>query len=225
LADLAVVLKGRSVTLLVIQYALVSLAGYLLGAIPFGYLVGRAKGIDVREHGSGRIGGTNVLRSAGKRAAAVSIFGDLAKGVIAVLLARSLLGTELAAALAGVAAVVGHNWPVYIGFRGGAGTGTFMGGFVALAPIPTIVVGIFSAIVGFVGLRYASVTSILISLLMTPALLIAVLFFDQPLEHLAYALVVGSIILFSHRPNMRRLLKGTERRIGEPAKKMVEEEA
>jgi len=76
-----------------------------------------------------------------------------------------------------------------------------------------------------VGLRYASVTSILISLLMTPALLIAVVFFDQPLEHLAYALVVGSIILFSHQPNIRRLLKGTERRIGEPAKKMVEEEA
>jgi glycerol-3-phosphate acyltransferase PlsY len=212
-------------TLLVIQYTLVILAGYLLGSIPFGYIVGRMKGVDVREYGSGRTGGTNVLRSAGKLPAAVTIFGDLAKGAIAVLLGRALLGTELAAALAGVGAVVGHNWSVFIGFRGGAGTGTSMGGYFFLAPIPTVVVGIFSAVVGFVALRYASVTSILICLLMTPALLIAVLFFDQPLEHLAYALAVGGIVLFSHRPNIRRLLRGTERRIGEPGKKMVEEEA
>lgn len=210
-------------TLLVIQYVLVILAGYLLGSLPFGYLVGRAKGIDVREYGSGRTGGTNVLRSAGKLAAGITIFGDLAKGVVAVLLGRVLLGSEAAAALAGVGAVVGHNWSVFIGFRGGAGTGTSMGGYFVLAPIPTIVVGIFSAIIGFVVLRYASVTSILICLLMSPGLLLAVLFFDQPLEHLAYALAVGSIVLYSHRPNIRRLLRGTERRIGERGKKLEEE--
>lgn len=212
-------------TVLVIQYALVILAGYLLGSIPFGYIVGRMKGVDVREYGSGRTGGTNVLRSAGKLPAAVTICGDLAKGVVAVLLGRAVLGTELAAALAGVGAVVGHNWPVFVGFRGGAGTATSMGGYFVLAPIPTVIVGVFSAIVGFGVLRYASVTSILICLLMTPALLIGALFFDQPLEYLAYSLTVGTIVLLSHRPNIRRLLKGTERRIGEPAKKIVEEEA
>lgn len=212
-------------TVLVIQYALVILLGYLLGSIPFGYIVGRIRGIDVREYGSGRTGGTNVLRSAGKLPAAVTIIGDLAKGAIAVLLGRALLGTELAAALAGVGAVLGHNWSVFLGFRGGAGTATSMGGYFVLAPMATVVVGIFSAIAGFVVLRYASVTSILICLLMTPALLIAALFFDQPLEHLAYALTVGTIVLLSHRPNIRRLLQGTERRIGEPAKKIVEKEA
>jgi len=213
----------EGVTLLVVQYALVILVGYLLGAIPFGYIVGRMKGIDVREYGSGRTGGTNVLRSAGRLAFAVTVAEDLVKGLAAVLLARAFLGTELGASLAGIAAVVGHNWSVFIRFRGGAGTGTSVGGYFALAPILTVVVGVSSAIIGFGVLRYASVTSILICLLMSPAMLIGVLFFDQPVEHLAYALAVGSIVLFSHRPNIRRLWQGRERRLGEPARKMKEE--
>ena len=209
--------------MLLLQYAVVILAGYLLGSIPTGYIVGRMKGIDVTEYGSGRIGGTNVLRSAGRWPFVVTAAGDVAKGVAAVLLGRALLGTELAAALAGIAAVTGHNWSIFIGFRGGAGTGTYMGGFLMLSPVPTAVVGLSSFFIGF-GLRYASVTSILISCFMAPALLIAVLFFDEPVEHLFYALAVGALVLFSHRPNIRRLLKGTERRIGEPAKKIAEGE-
>jgi len=98
-----------------------------------------------------------------------------------------------------------------------------MGGFVMLSLIPTVIVGLSSFFIGF-GLRYASVTSILISCLMAPALLIAVLLFSEPVEHLAYALVVGGLVLFSHRPNIRRLMRGTERRIGEPATKIGEEE-
>jgi glycerol-3-phosphate acyltransferase PlsY len=210
-------------TVLVIQYAAVMLVGYLLGSIPFGYIVGRLRGVDVTQYGSGRIGGTNVLRTAGKKAAAVSIGCDLAKGAVAVLLGRWLLGTELAAALAGFAAVAGHNWSVFIGFRGGAGTGTSMGAYFFMAPWPTLIVGLSSAFIGFVLLRYASVTSLLIVFLMSPALLIGVLFFHQPLEHLAFAVAVGLVVLSSHRPNIKRLLKGTERRIGEPAKKMGEE--
>jgi glycerol-3-phosphate acyltransferase PlsY len=208
---------------LLLQYAVVILGGYLLGSIPTGYIIGRMKGIDVTEYGSGRIGGTNVLRSVGRLPFVLTAVGDVVKGAAAVLLGRVLLGTELAASLAGIAAVVGHNWSIYIGFRGGAGTATYMGGFVVLSLIPTAIVGLSSFIVGF-GLRYASVTSILISCLMAPALLIAVLFFNEPVEHLAYALAVGAIILFSHRPNFRRLLSGTERRIGEPARKIGEEE-
>ena len=211
--------------MLLLQYAAVILLGYLLGSIPFGYVVGRARGVDVLEYGSGRIGGTNVLRTAGKKAAVVSIGLDLAKGGAAVLLGRWLVGTELAAVLAGFAAVVGHNWSIFIGFRGGAGTGTSMGGYFFLAPWPTLLVGVSSAFIGFVVLRYASVTSLLIVFLMSPALLIGVLFFDQSLEHLAYALAVGAIVLFSHRPNIRRLIRGTERRVGEPAKKTAEEKA
>jgi glycerol-3-phosphate acyltransferase PlsY len=208
---------------LILKYAVVILAGYLLGSIPTGYIIGRMKGIDVTEYGSGRIGGTNVLRSVGRLPFILTAAGDVVKGMVAVLLGRALLGTELAASLAGIAAVVGHNWSIYIGFRGGAGTATYMGGFVVLSLIPTAIVGLSSFIIGF-GLRYASVTSILISCLMAPALLIAVLFFDEPVEHLAYALAVGAIILFSHRPNFRRLFAGTERRIGEPARRKGEEE-
>ena len=209
--------------MLVIQYAVVILLGYLLGSIPFGYIVCRARGVDVTQYGSGRTGGTNVLRTAGKKAAAVSIGLDLAKGAVAVLLGRWLLGTELAAALAGFGAVLGHNCSIFIGFRGGAGTGTSMGAYFFMAPWPTLMVGLSSAFIGFVLLRYASVTSLLIVFLMSPALVIGVLFFDQPVEHLAFALAVGSLVLWSHRPNIKRLLQGTERRIGEPAKKIGEE--
>jgi glycerol-3-phosphate acyltransferase PlsY len=211
--------------LIVLQYAAVILVGYLLGSIPVGYIAGRMCGVDVREYGSGRTGGTNVLRSAGRKAFVFTVVFDLLKGAIAVLLGRALLGTEAAAVLGGIAAVVGHNWSVFIGFRGGAGTGTSMGGYFFLNPVVTVVVGVFSALVGFGILRYASVTSILLCLLMAPALLVGVLFFNQPVEHLVYALVVGGIILLSHRPNIKRLLQGTERRIGQPAQKMVEEKA
>jgi glycerol-3-phosphate acyltransferase PlsY len=212
-------------TLLVIQYAVVILLGYLLGSIPFGYIVCRARGVDVTQYGSGRTGGTNVLRTAGKKAAAVSIGCDVLKGAVAVLLGRWLAGTELAVALAGFAAVLGHNYSIFIGFRGGAGTGTSMGAYFFMAPWPTLIVGLSSAFIGFVLLRFASVTSLLIVFLMSPALLVGVLFFDQPVEHLAFALAVGSLVLWSHRPNIKRLLQGTERRIGEPAKKIGEEKA
>ena len=211
--------------MIVLQYAAVVLVGYLLGSIPSGYIAGRVRGVDVREYGSGRTGGTNVLRTVGKKAFAFTVVCDMLKGAVAVLLARALLGTEAAAVLGGIAAVVGHNWSVFIGFRGGAGTGTSVGGYFFLNPVLAIVVGVFSALVGFRILRYASVTSILICLLMAPALLIGVLFFNQPVEHLVYALAVGGIVLLSHRPNIKRLLQGTERRMGQPARKMVEEKA
>ena len=209
--------------LIVLQYAAVILIGYLLGSIPFGYVVCRARGVDVTQYGSGRTGGTNVLRTAGKKAAAVSIGLDVLKGAVAVLLGRWLVGTELAVALAGFAAVLGHNYSLFIRFRGGAGTGTSMGAYFFMAPWPSLVVGLSSVFIGFALLRYASVTSLLIVFLMSPALLIGVLFFDQPVEHLAFALAVGSLVLWSHRPNIKRLLKGTERRIGEPAKRIGEE--
>jgi len=211
--------------LLVIQYAVVILLGYLLGSIPFGYLVCRARGVDVTQYGSGRTGGTNVLRTAGKKAAVVSIGLDVLKGAVAVVLGRWLLGTELAAALAGFAAVAGHNWSIFIGFRGGAGTGTSMGAYFFMAPWPSLVVGLSSVFIGFVLLRYASVTSLLIIFLMSPALLLGVLYFHQPVEHLAFAVAVGLVVLWCHRPNVKRLLQGTERRIGEPAKKIGEEKA
>ena len=211
--------------MLVIQNAAVILLGYLLGSIPFGYLVGRARGVDVLEYGSGRTGGTNVLRMAGKKAAAATIFLDLLKGAVAVLLGKWLAGTELAVALAGFAAVLGHNYSLFIRFRGGAGTGTSMGAYFFMAPWPSLVVGLSSVFIGFGLLRYASVTSLLIVFLMSPALLLGVLYFHQPVEHLAFAVAVGLVVLWCHRPNVKRLLQGTERRIGEPAKKIGEEKA
>ena len=114
------------------QYILVTLIGYLLGAIPVGYLVGKTQGIDVRQYGSGRTGGTNVLRSVGLGAAFFTILGDGLKVMIAVLAARAIMSTPLAEVLAGLGAVGGHNWSFFISFRGGAGAITALGALLLL---------------------------------------------------------------------------------------------
>ncbi len=187
---------------------------YLLGSFPAGYLLGRAWGVDVRTWGSGRTGGTNVLRAAGPVPAFLTGAIDVGKGVLAVWLAGVLAGTDLAQVLAGAAVILGHNYPVFLRFRGGAGVGTSLG---ALAPI------YFPAALGLVILlllvifitRYASVGSLTVCTLMPIILLVLGLTGVLPLIYLAYGLLAWAIIVFAHRPNIRRLIAGTERRLGE----------
>ena len=105
----------------ILRYAAVIVLGYLLGSFPTGYLVAWLwKGVDPRQHGSGRTGGTNILRAAGKEAALLTVIGDLLKGALAVLVARTLVGTDSAVVMAGLAAVLGHNRSIFLRFRGGA---------------------------------------------------------------------------------------------------------
>jgi len=197
-------------------YLLAVLMGYLLGALPTGYIVGRLwKGIDIREYGSGRTGGANILRTVGAFPAAITALGDVGKGVIAVLLARALWHSEAAAAVAALAALVGHNWSLFLGWRGGAGVGTTFGGLLILEPVTTLVVGLLGFPVIVIS-RYVSLGSLAYALLIPLALLGQRIFFQGSWEHLAYGIVAGGIIIFAHRPNIGRLLKGTERRIGEP---------
>ncbi|MBI4203110.1 MAG: glycerol-3-phosphate 1-O-acyltransferase PlsY [Chloroflexi bacterium] len=191
------------------------LAGYLLGSVSWGYFVGKLRGVDVRQVGSGSTGMTNVLRTLGPTLALVVLAGDIAKGVLAVLLARWLTGgSPVAEALAATLAVVGHNWPVFSGFRGGRGIATGVGGLTTLSPLSgAIATGVFLAPVALT--RYVSLGSILavFSAMVTIPIFVALGW--TPVWYIAYVALGGPMIIWQHRGNIQRLVKGTERKLGE----------
>lgn len=200
-------------------YLLTALMGYFMGAFPTGYIVGRLwKGIDIREYGSGRTGGANILRTVGVFPAAITALGDVGKGVVAVLVARALWHNEAAAVVAALAALVGHNWSLFLGWHGGAGVGTTFGSLLVLEPVTTLVVAFLGLLVAVIS-RYVSLGSLGFAFLILLAVLGQRLFFRGSWEHLVYGILAGGIIVFALRPNIGRLLKGTERRIGEPGKR------
>lgn len=193
--------------------------GYLLGAVPFGLLIGRwTRGVDLRAYGSHKTGATNALRTLGARAAASVFVLDVAKGVAAVLLARLLFGgddqTEWAAALAGMAAIVGHNWSVFIGFTGGRGVATSAGALAAMSPwtlvivLPIVVAVIWRS-------RYVSLGSITGALGAPIVTAVLAGLGVASVPAVAYALASGLLVTASHADNIGRLRAGTERRIGQ----------
>lgn len=181
--------------------------GYLLGSIPFGLLLTRLIGIDIRTVGSGNIGTTNVLRTGNKGLAAATLLLDAGKGAAAVLLARHYGGLE-AGMLAGVAAFIGHCYPVWLKFRGGKGVATLLG--VALAAVPLAgVAALVTWLVGALATRHSSVGG------MAAAVAAPVAAFALGSPHSAIALAVLAVILiWKHRENIARLRVGTESRIG-----------
>lgn len=193
--------------------ALVIIIAYLIGSIPFGYLVVRHRvGDDIRETGSGGTGATNVSRRAGKAAGVFTLVLDALKGSVAVLLARVLAtdgpNADWIVAAAAIATIVGHIFPVWLGFRGGKGVATGVGVFLILAPIALLCAGVlFVAIVFFT--RYVSLGSITAAA--TIPLFVWLLSTTQPL--LIAAIVGALLIIFAHRGNIGRLARGTEARI------------
>jgi glycerol-3-phosphate acyltransferase PlsY len=190
------------------------IGAYLIGAIPVGYLVTRAfAGTDIRRHGSGNIGTTNVLRTVGRPAAVLTLLGDVAKGYGAVLLGHVLLdGDPHVLAACGVLAVVGNCWPVYLGFRGGKGVATALGAFLWLMPLPTLPAALLWALVVGVS-RYVSLGSIVAAV----AVPIGALAWHYPVASVTAGALVACIILARHRDNIARLFDGTERRLGQHA--------
>lgn len=182
---------------------------YLIGAIPVGFLVARVFGLgDIRGHGSGNIGATNVLRTLGRGAAAVTLLGDIAKGAAAVWLGGAAAG-GLAAPCA-VAAVVGNCWPVFLGFRGGKGVATGFGALLSLVPVavaPAVLV--WGAITAT--FRYVSLASVMAALCVP----LGALLLSYPWPSVAAALAIAGLIVVRHRENIDRLLAGHERRLGE----------
>jgi glycerol-3-phosphate acyltransferase PlsY len=193
------------------------LAGYLLGAIPFGVVVCRPLGKDPRRVGSGRTGGTNVYRTAGAVPAILTVLGDGLKGAAAVWLAAWLVPAAqapLAMALAAIAAILGHNYSVYVGFAGGAGSSPNIGAFLALSPNPLWFLA--AALVG--GLvwklsRMASVASLSLSALLLASVLWFVYSGQRPPELLVYGVGQIGLVVWALRPNIKRLLAGGEIRV------------
>ena len=188
---------------------LLVVVAYLIGSVPFGYLIVRRKiGADIRQTGSGGTGATNVSRRAGKAAGLLTLLLDAAKGSVAVLIARAVAGDDWVIAAAVIATLVGHMFPVWLGFRGGKGVATGVGIFLVLAPIPLLCAGvIFVAIVALT--RYVSLGSIIAAILIP--LFVWLLSDLRPL--LTAALVGAALIVFAHRGNIQRLVSGTESRI------------
>ena len=191
---------------------LLLLGGYILGSVPTGIIAGRAYGVDVRRSGSGNIGMANVLRTAGKGAAVITMVGDMLKGFVPVLLARFLTTNDWVVAAVALAAVVGHCWPIFLGFKGGKGVATGAGTSIALAPVVGLALFAFWWIVVLVS-RYTSLGAIAVMILSPFVFLLT----GQPLPYVVYTVVGGALVLYRHRENARALLNGTERKIGEKA--------
>jgi glycerol-3-phosphate acyltransferase PlsY len=190
--------------------AFVIAGAYLIGSVPFALILARRwGGADLRLLGSGNLGAANVLRTAGLRAGVVVALLDVAKGVASVLLAQRLASGGAAPAAAGLAAVVGHVYPIWLGFRGGKGVATACGVFAMLTPAALVpALGIFVAAVW--ATRYVSVGSVLASAALPPIAYAL----DSPAAAVIAAIGAATLIVFRHRSNLRRVRLGTERRIG-----------
>ena len=200
----------RSAILFAMLGALLILCGYVLGSVPTGILVGWARGVDVRKVGSGNIGTANVLRAAGKWAAIATLAGDMLKGIVPVVIARALTDNAWVLAGVGLAAVIGHCWPVFLRFKGGKGVATGAGTSIGLAPLVGLGLFAFWWAVVLIS-RYTSLGAIAV-MLVSP---LAFLFSGQPLPYVLYTILGGALVLWRHRENVRSLLNGTERKVGE----------
>jgi glycerol-3-phosphate acyltransferase PlsY len=184
---------------------------YLLGAVPFGLIFSRLfSNVDVRSVGSGNIGATNVLRAAGKKAAVLTLFADALKGLVPVLIAKALFHDDVTTVLSGAAAILGHNFPVYLKFKGGKGVATSYGVVLAVAPgigLACLAVWLMAAFVW----RYSSLSALL-SFALYPVLTFITSAGSGPLGLLS--LFIFGMIYYRHRENIKRLLAGTESKIG-----------
>ena len=194
---------------------------YLLGSIPFGYLIVRLKeGADVREIGSGATGATNVTRKAGRAAGLATLGLDAAKGFAAVMVARWLTGslgeTPPVVAAAGVVAIVGHVFPVWLGFRAGKGVATGLGVFLAITPLSVLSAFVIFALI-VARTRYVSLGAVVATALMPlwAWLWDGLIFPDPDLARILVAVCLGAaLIVAKHASNIRRLIAGTENKFG-----------
>jgi acyl phosphate:glycerol-3-phosphate acyltransferase len=211
--------------MIIAEFVLSVILGYLMGSIPFGLIVGKLiKGVDVRNQGSGKMGATNVMRAAGKGSGALTLVLDVIKALGAVLLAKVIVGEsvlflgslslnwQVAQVMTGVSVILGHNWPVFARFRGGRGVTVFFGTMFAIYP-PAALLGteVWAAVA--LGSNRMSLGSIL-GILATCCLMIPLsVVYGFPSLYLFYGLVGAVIVIVRHWDNVKRLSKGTERQI------------
>jgi glycerol-3-phosphate acyltransferase PlsY len=197
----------------IVLAAVFMVIGYLIGTIPTGYLVAKARGVDIQTSGSGNIGATNVMRTLGVVPAIIVMLVDPVKGAAAVLLPTLLGAGNWVVALTALATVLGNNFNIMLRLRGGKGIATTLGVFFVINPLVSalcVLLGVFTILLS----RYVSLGS-MVALFAAPLMLIASLSYPMPDLYLAIAL--AALAILRHRENIRRLISGTERRLGERA--------
>jgi len=191
-----------------IKYVFVSVIAYLLGNIATAYLVSKvAAKIDIREYGSGNAGSTNVLRVLGAKPAAIVFLGDVLKGAAAVLIG-SYIGGSYGEILAGIFVVIGHNWPIVLGGKGGKGIATTIGLMIPIDPIMVFFI-VIAGVLAILVTRYVSLGSVM-GVMIYP---IAMIITHKPIEYIIFSLFLSAMAIFRHRANIVRLIKGTESKL------------
>lgn len=197
--------------------------GFLLGSIPFGYFAGRLKGIDIRGHGSGNIGATNVIRVCGKGIGIPVFILDMIKGLVPSLLPQWLVGGQGvgttvmsgAAVAAGFAAVLGHMFTPWLGFKGGKGVATAAGVLLGIAPVPMLV-ALAAWLACFFAFKYVSLASIAAAVAVPVTMSVQMARTGRwNAVLLGFGIVLGALVIVRHRSNVRRLIAGTENRAGQ----------
>lgn len=203
---------------MLIQAILAAVIGYLLGSIPTGMVVARVYGnVDLTAHGSGRTGATNVLRTLGKGAAAIAFAGDFVKGMLAVLIAKFVIAPDNTWIwmIAAIAAVVGHSYSIFIGFKGGRGVVTGFGASVVAAPVLMLIAFVIGLV--FVATtRYVSLGSV-VGAILGGLMMCGLAYAQSDPAWALWGVLVGGFIVVAHKDNIERLMAGTERKLGERA--------
>ena len=197
------------------KIALIIISCYLLGSIPFGYIVGKLfKKVDIRELGSGNIGATNVFRILGPSLASLVLIGDIGKGILSIYLVQYLnIDNLLIITIAGLAVICGHDWSLFLGFKGGKGIATTFGVVFALNPTISILALIIWGVV-LITTRYVSLSSIFAVI----SIFIFSILFKQPYEYIIFSAMIMILGIFKHKENIKRLKSKKERKIGEKIK-------
>lgn len=209
-----------------VKLVLIGVVGYLLGSANTSLIVGKFYGVDVRQHGSGNAGATNTMRTLGKTAAALVGIGDILKGVLACLIGKYAAGdigcigeqqaplaTSLGLMVGGISAVLGHNWPIYFGFKGGKGIFTSFAVVLMMDwKLGLILLAVFVVIAAIT--RYVSLSSVVASALFP----VLGLLFGRSAEFIVFAAILAVLAIYRHRANIQRLLNGTESKLGSKKK-------
>ena len=197
------------------KMVLVIIGCYLLGSIPFGYIVGKLfKKVDIRELGSGNIGATNAFRILGPSLASLVLIGDIGKGILSIYLVRFLnIDNSLILAIAGLAVICGHDWSLFLGFKGGKGIATTFGVIFALNPVISVL-AVTVWVVVVITTKYVSLSSICAVI----SIFVFTILFKQPYEYIVFSAIILVLGIFNHKDNIKRLRAKKERKIGEKVK-------
>jgi len=188
---------------------------YILGSVPFGYIVGKLfKKVDIRELGSGNIGATNAFRILGPSLASLVIIGDVGKGILSIYLVKYLnIDSSLILAIAGIAVICGHDWSLFLGFKGGKGIATTFGVVFAINPTISILALVVWGVVLVIS-KYSSLASICAMI----SIFVFTILFKQPYEYIGFSAIILVLGIFNHKENIKRLRSKKEIKFGEKIK-------